>query len=147
MNKQSICERERSYVEKMNKFQLHHKYKKLGYIISLSAFALMIAKKFVDEPTWVKPVLSGLLLIGMLVISLAKEKVEDEYIDSLRSQSYRIAFILVILYALVQPLVNYGVGLLFDETEKLQGFDYFQVLFYMLVVQLMVFWQLKRFNK
>lgn len=144
--KQSICEKERSYVEKMNKFQLHHKYKKIGYILSLLAFALMIVKKFLDEPTWVKPVLSGILLIGMLIISLAKEKLEDEYIDSLRSQSYRIAFILVIVYSLVQPLVNFGVGLLFDESEKLQGFDYFQVLFYMLVVQLMVFWQLKRFN-
>lgn len=144
--KQSICEKERSYVEKMNKFQLHHKFKKIGYILSLLAFALMIVKKFIDEPTWVKPVLSGILLIGMLIISLAKEKLEDEYIDSLRSQSYRIAFILVIVYSLVQPLVNFGVGLLFDESEKLQGFDYFQVLFYMLVVQLMVFWQLKRFN-
>ncbi|WP_438972777.1 hypothetical protein [Polaribacter sp.] len=144
--KQSICEKERSYVEKMNKFQLHHKFKKIGYILSLLAFALMIVKKFLDEPTWVKPVLSGILLIGMLIISLAKEKLEDEYIDSLRSQSYRIAFILVIVYSLVQPLVNFGVGLLFDESEKLQGFDYFQVLFYMLVVQLMVFWQLKRFN-
>ena len=144
--KQSICEKERSYVEKMNKFQLHYKFKKIGYILSLLTFALMIVKKFIDEPTWVKPVLSGILLIGMLIISLAKEKLEDEYIDSLRSQSYRIAFILVIVYSLVQPLVNFGVGLLFDESEKLQGFDYFQVLFYMLVVQLMVFWQLKRFN-
>lgn len=147
MVKQSICEKEKSYVEKMNKFQLHHKYKKVGYIISFSAFALMIAKKFVDEPSWVKPVLSGLLLVGMLLISLAKEKLEDEYLDSLRSQSYRIAFILVILYALVQPFINFGVGLLFDETEKLEGLNYFQILFYMLVVQLMVFWQLKRMNR
>lgn len=147
MVKQSICEKEKSYVEKMNKFQLHHKYKKVGYIISFSAFALMIAKKFVDEPNWVKPVLSGILLVGMLLISLAKEKLEDEYLDSLRSQSYRIAFILVILYALVQPFINFGVGLLFDETKKLEGLNYFQILFYMLVVQLMVFWQLKRMNR
>ncbi len=147
MSKQSICEREKSYVERMNKFQLHHKYKKVGYYIAFSAFGLMIAKKFVDEPDWVKPLLSGLLLVGMLLISLAKEKIEDEYLDSLRSQSYRIAFILVILYALVQPFINYGVGLLFDEQEKFEGLDYFQLLFYMLVVQLMVFWQLKRLNK
>ena len=146
MSKSTICERERKQLQKMNKFQLHYKFKKIGYFLSLLAFALMIVKKFIDEPTWVKPVLSGILLIGMLIISLAKEKLEDEYIDSLRSQSYRIAFILVIVYSLVQPLVNFGVGLLFDESEKLQGFDYFQVLFYMLVVQLMVFWQLKRFN-
>ncbi|MEN8702975.1 MAG: hypothetical protein ABF265_09820 [Polaribacter sp.] len=147
MVKQSICEKEKSYVEKMNKFQLQHKYKKVGYIISFSAFALMIAKKFIDEPNWVKPVLSGILLVGMLLISLAKEKLEDEYLESLRSQSYRIAFILVILYALIQPFINFGVGLLFDESEKLEGLNYFQILFYMLVVQLMVFWQLKRMNR
>ena len=107
----------------------------------------MIAKKFIDEPDWVKPILSGLLLVSMLLISLAKEKVEDEYIDSLRSQSYRFAFIVVIIYSLVQPLVNYGVGILFDETETLKGFDYFQVLFFMLVVQILVFYKLKRYNK
>jgi hypothetical protein len=147
MVKQSVCEKEKSYVEKMNKFQLQHKYKKVGYIISFAAFSLMIVKKFVDEPSWVKPVLSGILLVGMLFIFLAKEKLEDEYLESLRSQSYRIAFILVILYALVQPFINFGVGLLFDETEKLEGLNYFQILFYMLVVQLMVFWQLKRMNR
>ena len=147
MSKSSMCEREKSYIEKMNKFQLKHQYKKVGFIISFTAFGLMIVKKFFDEPDWVKPFLSGVLLVGLLFISLAKEKIEDEFIDSLRSQSYRIAFVLVILYALIQPFINYGVGLLFDEKETLEGLNYFQILFYMLIVQLMVFWQLKKLNK
>jgi uncharacterized sodium:solute symporter family permease YidK len=88
-----------------------------------------------------------MLLIGMLIISLAKDKIEDEYIDSLRSQSYRLAFIMAVVYSLVQPFINYGVGILFDANEKLEGFSYFQVLFFMLIVQLMFFYQLKRFNK
>ncbi|RCS27011.1 hypothetical protein DUT90_07805 [Polaribacter sp. WD7] len=142
-----MCEREKSYIEKMNKFQLKHQYKKVGFIISFTAFGLMIVKKFFDEPDWVKPLLSGVLLVGLLFISLAKEKIEDEFIDSLRSQSYRIAFVLVILYALIQPFINYGVGLLFDEKETLESLNYFQILFYMLIVQLMVFWQLKKLNK
>ncbi|WP_299048938.1 hypothetical protein [uncultured Polaribacter sp.] len=147
MSKSSMCEREKSYIEKMNKFQLKHQYKKVGFIISFTAFGLMIVKKFFDEPDWVKPFLSGVLLVGLLFISLAKEKIEDEFIDSLRSQSYRIAFVLVILYALIQPFINYGVGLLFDEKETLESLNYFQILFYMLIVQLMVFWQLKKLNK
>ncbi|WP_147266200.1 hypothetical protein [Polaribacter sp. WD7] len=147
MSKSSMCEREKSYIEKMNKFQLKHQYKKVGFIISFTAFGLMIVKKFFDEPDWVKPLLSGVLLVGLLFISLAKEKIEDEFIDSLRSQSYRIAFVLVILYALIQPFINYGVGLLFDEKETLESLNYFQILFYMLIVQLMVFWQLKKLNK
>ncbi|PQJ78304.1 hypothetical protein [Polaribacter porphyrae] len=147
MSKSSICERERSHLEKMNKFQLSHQFKKVGYFIALGTFILMIGRKYIDNSEWIRPILHGILLIGMLIISLSKEKLEDEFIDSLRSQSYRIAFVLVILYALIQPLINYGVGLLFDKSEKLEGFDYFQVLFYMLIVQLMVFWQLKRINK
>ncbi len=147
MSKETICEGEITKLEKLNKFQLPHKFKKVGYFITFITFGLMILKKFIEEPDWVKPLLSGILLLGMLMISISKDKVEDEYIDSLRAQSYRLGFVLVVLYSLVQPFINYGVGLLFDSNEQLEGFDYFQVLFYMLVVQLMVFYQLKRVSK
>lgn len=147
MSKESLCERERSHIEKMNKFQLPNGFKKIGYYIAFVAFGLMIAKKFFEEPEWVKPALRWMLLIGMLVISLAKDKIEDEFIDSLRSQSYRLAFIMAVVYSLVQPFINYGVGILFDANEKLEGFSYFQVLFFMLLVQLLFFFQLKRYNR
>lgn len=145
--KESLCEKERSRIEKMNKFQLPNRYKQIGLYGALFIFGLMIAQKFFDEPSWMKPALRGLLLGFMLLMSLAKDKVEDEFIDSLRSQSYRLAFILAIVYSLVQPFINYGVGILFDASETLEGFSYFQVLFFMLVVQLMFFYQLKRFNR
>lgn len=147
MSKQSLCERERSHLEKMNKFQLSNQFKKIGVFIAVGTFVLMIGRKYIENSEWIRPIFHGILLVGLLVISLAKDKVEDEFIDSLRSQSYRIAFILVIIYSLIQPFINYGVGLLFDANEKLEGFNYFQILFYMLIVQLMVFWQLKRLYK
>lgn len=147
MSKQSICERERSYLSKMNKFQLGNQFKKVGYTIAIAAFILMLGRKFIENSLWIKPILQGFLLIGLLVISLSKEKLEDEFVDSLRSQSYRIAFILVILYALIQPLINFAVGFLLNQNEDLEGFSYFQVLFFMLIVQLMMFWQLKRMNR
>ncbi|MFK8058537.1 MAG: hypothetical protein AB8B78_00435 [Polaribacter sp.] len=147
MSKQSICERERNHLEKMNKFQLGNQYKKVGMIIAISSFILMIARKYISDLELIKPILHGVLLIGLLLISLSKEKLEDEFIDSLRSQSYRLAFILAIVYSLVQPVINYGVAVLFNQDDELQGFSYFQVLFFMLIVQLMFFWQLKRMNK
>ena len=147
MSKQSICERERSQLEKMNKFQLGNQFKKIGFIIAIGTFMLMIGRKYIDNSEWVKPILHGVLLIGLLIISLSKEKVEDEFIDSLRSQSYRLAFVMAIVYSLVQPLINFGVGTLLNQDDELQGFSYFQVLFFMLIVQLMFFWQLKRMNK
>ena len=147
MSKQSMCERERSQLSKMNKFQLGNQYKRIGYVIAIGTFVLMIARKYVEDTEWIRPILHGVLLIGLLIVSLSKEKIEDESIDSLRSQSYRLAFILAIVYSLVQPLVNFGVGTLLNQDDKLQGFNYFQVLFFMLIVQLMFFWKLKRINK
>jgi hypothetical protein len=146
MSKQTICERERSNLEKMNKFQLGNQFKKIGYIIAIGAFLLMIGRKYIEDSEGIRPVLHGILLIGLMVISLSKEKLEDEFIDSLRSQSYRLAFLLAIVYSLAQPLVNYGLALLINQNDELKSFDYFQVLFFMLIVQLMFFWKLKRMN-
>jgi putative Mn2+ efflux pump MntP len=146
MSKESICERERSQLEKMNKFQLPHSFKKVGYITAIGTFIAMIARKYFEDSDWIRPILHGILLIGLLLISVSKEKLEDEFIDSLRSQSYRLAFIMAIVYSLAQPLVNFGVAFLFNQNEEMKSFDYFQVLFFMLIVQLLFFWKLKRMN-
>ncbi len=147
MSQQSFCEKERKNLEKLNKFQLGNQFKKIGLIIAIGSFILMIARKYFEDSEWIRPVLHGLLLIGLLIISVSKEKIEDEYVDSLRSQSYRLAFIMAIVYSLVQPLINYAVAVLFNQDDNLKGFSYFQVLFFMLIVQLLFFWQLKRMNK
>ncbi|MCL7754952.1 hypothetical protein [Polaribacter sp. Z022] len=147
MSKQSICERERSQLEKMNKFQLGNRFKKIGFTIAIATFILMVGRKYVENSEWVRPILHGILLIGLLMISLSKEKLEDEFIDSLRAQSYRLAFVLAIVYSLVQPIINYAVASLLNQDDELQGFSYFQVLFFMLIVQLLFFWQLKRMNR
>ncbi|PQJ81953.1 hypothetical protein [Polaribacter glomeratus] len=147
MLKESICERERSQLEKMNKFQLTYQFKKVGYSIAIGTFIAMIARKYLEDSEWLRPILHGILLIGLLLISVSKEKLEDEFIVSLRSQSYRLAFIMAIVYSLAQPLVNFGVAFLFNQNEEAKSFDYFQVLFFMLIVQLLFFWKLKRMNK
>ncbi|MDD7913998.1 hypothetical protein [Polaribacter ponticola] len=130
----------------MNKFQLDNKFKKIGYIISIGTFIFMIIRKFIENSDEIKPVLHGVLLLGLLLVSLSKDKFEDEFLDSLRSQSYRIAFILVIIYSLIQPIINYTVGIILNQDEEMKAFGYFQILFFMLIVQLMVFWQLKKMN-
>ena len=54
---------------------------------------------------------------------------------------------MAILYSLAQPLVNFGVAFLFNQDKEIKSFDYFQVLFFMLIVQLLFFWKLKRMNR
>lgn len=147
MSKSSYCERERRHLEKMNKFQLSNHYKKIGYIVAISSFVLMIIRKYIEDSEWTRPILQGILLLGLLIVSLAKDKNEDEFIESLRAQSYRLAFFLAILYSLIQPLLNYLVAFVLSENDELKSFNYFQVLFYMLIVQLLFFWQLKRLNR
>ncbi|MBL4605230.1 MAG: hypothetical protein JKY02_06110 [Flavobacteriaceae bacterium] len=145
--KDSICKKERSRIEKMNKFQLAHKFKRIGWYVVAITFLFMIVNKFVDEPEWVKPLLKNILVIGFLLVSLAKDKIEDEFIDSLRSQSYRLAFVIGVIYSVVQPQVEYIVDYLIDGEDATMGFSYFQVLIFMLLVQIMFFYQLKRFNR
>lgn len=144
MKESTICERERIKLEKMNKFQLGNPYKKLGFTVTITSFVLIIAIKYIDNPVWLKPFLHGILLISLLLISVSKEKIEDEYIDSLRSQSYRLAFILAIVYALLQPIVNVVVSYVLQQDNEYESFNYFQVLFFMLIVQLLFFWKLKK---
>lgn len=144
MKESTICERERIQLEKMNKFQLGNPYKKLGFTVTITSFVLIIAIKYIDNPVWLKPFLHGILLISLLLISVSKEKIEDEYIDSLRSQSYRLAFILAIVYALLQPIVNVVVSYVLQQDNEYESFNYFQVLFFMLIVQLLFFWKLKK---
>ena len=57
----TFCENEKKRLDRMNKFQLSNTFKRVGWIVVLIAFALMIAKKFYEEPSWVKPALTNLM--------------------------------------------------------------------------------------
>lgn len=140
-----FCESERKRLDKLNNFQLPNQYKKIGWYFVLFIFLLMIAKKFVEEPSWVKPVLRNCMIVGFLIISLAKEKVEDELLVKLRAQSYRLAFVFGVIYSLVQPYIELGVDTLLNSDQASMGFSYFQTLIFMLVVQIGFFEQFKRY--
>ena len=140
-----FCESERKRMDRLNNFQLPNQYKKIGWYFVLFVFILMIAKKFIDEPSWVKPLLRNAMILGFLVISLAKEKIEDELIVKLRAQSYRLAFVFGVIYSLIQPYIEYVVDYLFNSDHATMGFSYFQTLIFMLVVQIAFFEQFKRF--
>ena len=139
-----ICKAERDKLQRWGKFQLPNGYKKIGWSIIIVTFLLMIAKKFVDEPTWVKPVLRNVMLLGFLIVSISKEKIEDELMTSLRATSYRLALIIGVLYALVQPYVTYAIESLIDSKNAELDNGYFQVLLYILLVQILFFNALKR---
>lgn len=142
----NLCESEKRRLDKMNKFQLSHQFKKIGWSIVIVAFMLMIAKKFIDEPSWVKPVLKNIMIFGLLLVSLAKEKIEDEMIEKLRAQSYRLAFIIGVFYSFVLPYIGYAVDYFMGKEDLKLDNDYFTIMLSMLFVQIMFFSVFKRAN-
>lgn len=148
MKNESFCEKERKRIEKLNKFQLPSKWKKIGWIIFGVSIILLFARKLITEEVWLRFLLRHTIILGLLIVSLSKEKLEDEFIDKLRSQSYRLAFIIGVLYSLIQPHVETAVRIVLEKSPKdaIDAFSYFQVLILMLLIQVMFFEQLKRLN-
>lgn len=147
MSINKVIECESKTLERWSKFQLSHHWKKKGIILSVLIFLTMISLKFIDsEPIWLKEVLKRGLLVGFLIISLSKEDIEDEMVSSLRLQSYALAFIFAVLYSLIQPAADYLVQQFIYEPSNDNTFSYFQVLFFMLLVQIMFFHVFKRYR-
>ena len=149
MNKEEIINCERKRFNKIVNFRLSHRFMRIGIAIVLLAIVLMFVRAFIMEgdTQWLKQLLQKILLVGLLIMSLSKDKIEDEMTISLRSQSYAIAFIVGVVYALVMPYVEFGVSnVVHSGGEPFKNLGDFQVLLFMLMIQLMFYHNLKRFR-
>ncbi len=149
MNVKKIMECEQKRFYKIINFRLPHKFMVIGIVVASLSIVMMFVRAFAMEgdTEWLKAVLKKTLVIGMLVMSVSKDKQEDEMTQSLRSQSYAIAFVLGVIYALVMPYVDFGVSnALKPEGETLKDLGDFQVLVFMLMIQLGFYHNLKLFR-
>lgn len=145
MNLSDIQKCERSKIEKWSKFQLSYPWKTIGIILSIAVFLMLLGLKLIDDtPIWASEILKRLLIVGFLMISISKEKEEDEMIASLRAKSYTLAFIFGVLYALIQPVVDGLVHTYIYTPSETNTFSYFQILWFMLLIQILFFEVLKR---
>jgi len=137
---------ERTKLEQfLNKVQLPNSYRKVGFGIVVVSFIVLVVFKFIEgEPLWTKQFLKQAMIIGLLIISLAKEDIEDELIETLRSKSYALAFIIGVGYTMLQPLANYVVDLILDKPNAPTEIGYVQVILFMLLIQVGFFEVLKR---
>jgi hypothetical protein len=88
------------------------------------------------------------LIIGLLIISISKEKMEDELIRQLRMQSYSFAFIIGVAYTLLIPLTSYMINFLFEPGEQaLKNSGDLSILSLFLLCQVGYFELLKRMHK
>lgn len=149
MNAKEIINCEQRKFQKLIKFRLPHRFMSIGIAIVLLAIALMFVRAFAidGETVWLKQLLQKTLLVGMLIMSLSKDKIEDEMTLSLRAQSYAVAFVIGVIYALVMPYVEFGVSnAVHSGGEAFKDLGDFQVLLFMLMIQLMFYHNLKRFR-
>ncbi len=149
MNTEKFVECERNRFQKLIKFRLPHRFMTIGIAIVLLSIVMMFVRAFAMEgdTLWLKLLLQKTLLIGMLIMSLSKDKIEDEMTVSLRAQSYAIAFVIGVIYALVMPYVEFGVSnVVHSGGETFKDLGDFQVLLFMLMIQLMFYHNLKRFR-
>lgn len=80
-------------------------------------------------------------------MSISKDKMEDEMLLQLRAQSYTIAFVVGVFYALIMPYIEYGVSNVVNNGgEVYKDLGDFQVLLFMLMIQLMFYHNLKRYR-
>ena len=149
MKAEKILDCERKRMDKMLNFRLPHKFFTFGIVIVALSIVLMFVRKFGMEGDTeaLKTILKKILVVGMLLMSISKDREEDELTVKLRTQSYALAFVIGVVYALLMPYVDYGVSNVVEpEGEALKDLGDFQVLIFMLMIQLMFYHTLKRFR-
>lgn len=146
MAKETFCEAEERRFERFKNFGLPHSFKKIGIAIIVLSLLTIIIGKMADfnNPT-LKFAMKRIILVGLLVIALAKEKIEDERILTMRGQAFSMAFVAGVVYTLVQPLVNLIADLIVeDDKGPLTDIGDFQILWFLLTMYLLFFYMIKR---
>ena len=144
MTLKSILEYDKNVLERLKRFQLPNYWKRIGGIIALTAFLLLFINAFIFDDEGLRIVSRYVILLGLLIVSISKEKIEDEFIIQLRMQSYTFAFIAAVLLAFVQPVLNYAVDFAVSGERIFKENGDFVILWMLLSVQVFYFEMLKR---
>lgn len=149
METEKIIDCERKRMEKLINFRLPNVYLKIGIGIVFISIFIMFWRAFAMEgdTEWIRSLTKKGFVVGMLLMSISKDKEEDELTVKLRTQSYAIAFIIGVIYALVMPYIDYGVSnVIKPESESFKDLGDFQILVFMLMIQLMFYHTLKPYR-
>lgn len=149
MSKENIIDCERKGLERITNFRLPHYFFKIGIAIGIVTVIMMLVRAFAleSETEWLRHLLKRTFLIAMLLMSVSRDKEEDELTIKIRMQTYAWAFITGVVYTLVMPYVEFGVSNVVNNGgEAYKDLGDFQVLSFMLMIQLMAYHTLKRYR-
>jgi len=147
MAKETFCEAEHRKFEKLEKISLPNSFKKIGVVLFIVLLVSILSSKIfgVETSETLKYILKRGLLVTLLIITLSREKIEDEMIRSLRAKAFAMAFIAGVIYTLIQPLINYIANMLTVKDQNiLEDLGDFQILWFMLFMYIVFFHLLKR---
>ena len=148
MKMKSVLECESKSLERINLFQLPVIYKKIGYGLFLLSLVALFVIAFTSNDDTFKLVAKYGTLIGLLIMSISKEKIEDELVRDLRLRSYSFAFIVGVLYALSFPFIDFFVDLIAQtQNADLKGLGDFPILWILLTCKVGYFELLKKTHK
>ncbi len=106
-SEKSCAEKEYQTIERWTKFKLPNKVKPFGWIIAISCFvAFLWLAKVANTSFLVLYTLKTLGVIGLAMVAVAREKVEDEMKDVLRGKAMLFAFVCVIFFIIVTPYIT-----------------------------------------
>ena len=131
MTTKDVIEHEkRSFHKQMKELKLlPNKYFKIGIGAAIISFIGMLFLKYLGDYGMLIQLLRNVMLVSLLVITVSKDKEEDEMTMKLRSQAFVLAFIWGVLYAAVQPIISIIANFFMStESEEWTEMSMYQVL-------------------
>ena len=137
---------ERNQIEKLINFQLPRSFKAIGIFFALSSsIGFILYKAFLADFTWIEQITKTVFIVGLLMIALSKDAIEDELIKSIRMKSFALGLIIGTLYMIVFPYIIYGADQLLNEVHKpFKEMTAYNVIGVILMYQVLFFEFLKR---
>ena len=129
-------------------FQLPYKFKIYGLVVfivsMISSILLEIYLEGYKYNDLIKRIVISTAILGLLIISISREKIEDELILKLRMQSYNYAVIGAVIVYLTMPFINLAIVASFSSIPKMDGSKDVAVLGLLLTIQILAFRKLKK---
>ena len=139
-------------IEKIDKFtgyQLPNKFKIVGLVLFITSILSIITslKLYMLDIKYhelFERIALSVSVIGLLIISISREKIEDELIGKIRMQSYNYAVIVTVLIYLILPFIHFSIVSIFSSMPKIEGSKDVSVLGVLLMSQIFTFRKLKK---
>jgi hypothetical protein len=135
-------------IEKITGYQLPNKFKIVGLVLFIvSVLSIITSLKLylvgVKYYDLFERIALTAMVLGLLIISISREKIEDELIAKIRLQSYNYAVIGTVLLYLMFPFI-YAIVFNFSSVPKMEGSKDVSVLGLLLTMQIITFRKLKK---